>query len=68
MKVELIKDKDGYTAKVAGHKHLFAFGYTKKEALEELVGVAESELETEKEIRKIEKRVQEYLHKIDSDG
>ncbi|NLX26791.1 MAG: hypothetical protein GXY61_12690 [Lentisphaerae bacterium] len=67
MKVELIKDKDGFTAKVASHKHIVAFGFTKQEALEELIGVAESELESENEIRQIEKRVQEYLHKIEGE-
>lgn len=64
MKIELARDKDGYTAKVAGRKNLFAFGYTKQEALEELSGVAAAELESGQEIAQVEKRIQEYLHKI----
>ena len=64
MKIELAKDRDGYTAQVAGRKHLHAFGYTRQEALEELIGVAEAELESEEEIRQVEKRVHEYLHRL----
>jgi len=29
MKVELGKEKEGYHAKVAGHKNLIAFGFSK---------------------------------------
>ncbi len=68
MKIELAKDEDGYTAKVAGKKNLHAFGYTKQEALEELLGVAAAELESEAEIAQVEKRVHEYLHRIASEG
>ncbi len=68
MKIELARDKDGYTAKVAGRKNLFAFGYTKQEALEELGGVASAELESDQEIAQVEKRIQEYLHKIEHEG
>lgn len=68
MKIELAKDKDGYTAKVAGRKNLFAFGYTKQEALEELGSVATAELESDPLIAQVEKRIQEYLHKIDHEG
>ncbi|MCF7817517.1 MAG: hypothetical protein K9M54_06525 [Kiritimatiellales bacterium] len=64
MKVELAKDKDGYTAKISGRKHLVAFGYTKQEALEELGNVVELELESEPEIRQIEKKIEEMLHRI----
>ena len=65
MKIELAKDRDGYTAKVAGRKHLFAFGYTKQEALEELASVGAAELENENEVELLEKRVREALHKIE---
>jgi len=68
MKVELVKDEDGYTARIAGRKHLVAFGYTKAEALEELAGVAESELESQSDIRLIEKKIAECLHKLEQDG
>ncbi len=68
MKIELARDKDGYTAKVAGRKNLFAFGYTKQEALEELSGVATAELESGQEIAQVEKRIQECLHKIEHEG
>ncbi len=68
MKIELAKDRDGYTAKVAGRKNLFAFGYTKQEALEELGGVATAERESEQEIAQVEKRIQEYLQKIEHEG
>jgi predicted RNase H-like HicB family nuclease len=68
VKIELARDKDGYTAKVAGRKNLFAFGYTKQEALEELGSVATAELESDQEIAQVEKRIQEYLHKIQPEG
>jgi predicted RNase H-like HicB family nuclease len=68
VKIELAKEKDGYTAKVSGRKHLVAFGYTKREALEELAGVVELELDSEQEIRQIEKKIEEYVHKLEQDG
>ena len=68
MKIELAQDKDGYTAKVAGRKNLFAFGYTKREALDELASVGAAELESEQEVAMLEKRVHEYLHKLDNEG
>ena len=68
MKVELARDKDGYTAKIAGRKHLVAFGFTKQEALEELKGVVELELESESEIHQIEKKIDECLHKLADEG
>ncbi|VGO17838.1 hypothetical protein PDESU_06440 [Pontiella desulfatans] len=67
MKVELAKDKDGYTAKIAGYKHLVAFGYTKLEALDELTGVVELELDSQKEISQIEKKIAEYVRKLEQD-
>jgi predicted RNase H-like HicB family nuclease len=67
MKVELGKEKDGYHAKVAGHKNLFAFGFTKDEALEELMGVVEAELKDEAEISRIEKKIRELLTKLERD-
>lgn len=68
MKVELAKDKDGYTAQISGRKNLVAFGYTRQEALEELKGVVELELESESEIHQIEKKIDEYLHKLEDEG
>lgn len=68
MKIELARHKDGYMAKVSGRKNLFAFGYSKQEALEELVGVADAELESGQEIRQVEKKVQEYLNRIENEG
>jgi predicted RNase H-like HicB family nuclease len=65
MKIELAKDKDGYRAKVAGWKHLTAFGYTPQEALEELSGVVEMDLESDADIQKITKKINEYLLKLD---
>ena len=65
MKIELAKHKDGYHAQVAGRKQLVAFGFTKQEALEELAGVVELELESDSEIRQIEKKINEYLHKLE---
>ncbi len=41
MKTIIEKDGDGFLAKVEGHKNLFAFGYSEKEALIELKNVVE---------------------------
>lgn len=68
MKIELAKDKDGYKAQVAGRKQLVAFGFSKQEALDELKGVVELELESEQEIRQIEKKIDELLHKLSHEG
>ncbi len=65
MKIEIAKDKDGYTAKVSSWKHLVAFGFSKQEALEELSGVVELELESEKDIRQITKKINECLQKLE---
>jgi hypothetical protein len=67
MKVELGKEKDGYHAKIAGRKHLVAFGFTRAEALEELLGVVEAELQDEAEVRQIEQKIQEQLHRLAQD-
>ncbi len=67
MKVELGKEKEGYHAKIAGRKHLIAFGFTKAEALEELTGVVEAELQDESEISQIEKKIQEQLKRLAHD-
>ncbi len=68
MKVELGKEKEGYHAKISGRKHLIAFGFTKVEALEELIGVAADELSDEKDYREAEKKIQEQLRKLDGDA
>ncbi len=68
MKVELGKEKEGYHAKISGRKHLIAFGFTKAEALEELIGVAADELSDEKDYREAEKKIQEQLRKLDGDA
>lgn len=68
MKVELGKEKDGYHAKISGRKHLIAFGFTKREALEELIGAAAEEFTTEADYREAEKKIREQLKKIDSDA
>jgi predicted RNase H-like HicB family nuclease len=67
MKVELGKEKDGYHAKIAGRKHLVAFGFTRAEALEELLGVVEAELQDEAEVRQIEQKIQEQLNRLAQD-
>jgi len=67
MKVEIGKEKEGYHAKIGGRKNLIAFGFTKAEALEELMGVVESELHDESEIRLIEKKIREELLRYASD-
>lgn len=41
MKTIIKKDGEGYLAKVVGQQHLFAFGYSEKEAVEELKNVVE---------------------------
>ena len=43
MKIDLVidKDGDGYLAKIKGHKNLFAFAYSEKEAFIELENVVE---------------------------
>jgi hypothetical protein len=64
VKIELAKHKDGYAAKVAGRKHLTAFGFTKVEALEELAGVVEFELASQSEIRQIGKKIEEQIHHL----
>lgn len=65
MKVELGKEKDGYHAKISGRKHLIAFGFTKREALEDLLGVAAEEFSNEADYRDAEKKIQEQLKKLD---
>jgi len=67
MKVELGKEKEGYHAKVAGHKNLIAFGFSKDEALEELLDVVEAELQDEEEISRIEQKIREVLTKLPHD-
>jgi len=67
MKVELGKEKEGYHAKIAGRKNLIAFGFTKEEALEELMGVAEAELENASELSQIGKKIQEQLKRLAHD-
>jgi len=67
MKVELGKEKDGYHAKISGRKHLLAFGFTKREALEELIGVAAEELTVEADFREAEKKIREQLRKLEGD-
>ena len=67
MKVELGKEKDGYHAKIAGRKNLIAFGFTKAEALEELMGVVEAELQDDAEISAIERKIQEQLARLNQD-
>ena len=68
MKVELGKEKDGYHAKISGRKHLTAFGFTKREALEELIGAAADEFSNEKDYREAEKKIREQLKRLDSDA
>ena len=41
MKINVVKDGDGYLAKVEGHENLFAFAYSEKDALIELKNVVE---------------------------
>lgn len=41
MKTIIEKDGDGYLAKVDGHQNLFAFAYSKQEAMIELKNVVE---------------------------
>ncbi|MBN2163744.1 MAG: hypothetical protein JXR25_14890 [Pontiellaceae bacterium] len=65
MKVELGKEKDGYHAKILGRKHLTAFGFTKREALEDLLGAAAEEFSDDKDYREAEKKIQEQLKKLD---
>ena len=65
MKVELGKEKDGYHAKISGRKNLIAFGFTKREALEDLLGAIAEELTDEKDYREAEKKIQEQLKKVD---
>ncbi len=66
MKIELGKEKDGWHAKVAGHKHLTAFGISRREALEELSAVVEDELDDQKDIRTIQLKITEFLKKADA--
>ena len=41
MKTIIEKDGDGYLVKVEGHQNLFAFAYSKKDAIIELKNVVE---------------------------
>lgn len=68
MKVELGKEKDGYHAKISGRKHLIAFGFTKREALEELLGGAAEEFSSEADYQEAEKKIQNQLKKLDGDA
>ncbi len=65
MKVELGKEKDGYHAKISGRKHLVAFGFTKREALEDLLGAAAEEFSNEADYREAGKKIREQLKKLD---
>ena len=65
MKVELGKEKDGYHAKISGRKNLIAFGFTKREALEDLLGAAAEEFGDEADYQEAEKKIQEQLRKLD---
>lgn len=68
MKVELGKEKDGYHAKISGRKNLIAFGFTKREALEELLGAAAAEFSDEADYREAEKKILEQLKKLGDDA
>ena len=68
MKVELGQEKDGYHAKISGRKHLIAFGFTKREALEELIGAAAEEFTNEADYREAEKKIREQLKKLDGNA
>ena len=41
MKIIIKKDGEGYLAKIKDHQNLFAFAYSKKEAIRELNNVVE---------------------------
>ncbi len=47
--ITIEKDGEGFLAKVNGENHLFAFGYSQKEALLELNGVITATLDVELE-------------------
>ena len=68
MKVELGKEKDGYHAKILGRKHLSAFGYSKREALEELMGGVAEEFDSELDYQEAEKKIREQLKKLGDDA
>ncbi len=68
MKVELGKEKEGYHAKISGRKHLVAFGFTKREALEDLIGAAAEEFSNETDYREAEKKIREQIKKLDDDA
>ncbi len=68
MKVETGKEKDGYHAKIAGRKHLEAFGFTKREALEELLGAAAEEFSDEADYREADRKIREQLKKLGGDA
>ncbi len=65
MKVEIGKEKDGYHAKISGRKHLIAFGFTKREALEDLLGAAAEEFSNEADYREADKKIREQIKKLD---
>lgn len=57
-KILIKKDWEWYLAQVVGHKNLFAFGLTKKQAYDELLNVIEmimdyhlEQVETERKIK-----------------
>ncbi len=64
MKIEVKQDGDGYLAKVRGRKNLFAFGYSEKEALQELGNVVDMMMDYHLEQVEMERKIRNQLQKV----
>lgn len=63
MKIEINKDGEGYLAKVQGHDNLFAFAYSEKDAIKELINVVDMMMDFHLEQINIERLVRNELTK-----
>ncbi|VGO17449.1 hypothetical protein PDESU_06045 [Pontiella desulfatans] len=61
MKILVKEDGEGYMARVRGSDNLFAYGFTKEEALDELSGVIDMTMDYHLEQVDIERRARQEL-------
>ncbi len=61
MKIIVEKDGDGYLAKVENYQNLFAFAYSKKEAIIELKNVVEMSMDYHLELVNEERIIRDEL-------
>lgn len=61
MKIILKEDGEGFLAKVKGSETLFAFGFSKQEALDELLSVVDMTMDFHLELVEIERKARQEL-------